>query len=174
MKLSFILSLQSSEISLRTIMASDCEKIRNWKNEHRFSFFFQELITPQMQEEWFCGYLERPDDHMFAVQHMSEMIGCMGFRLIDNPADIYNVILGDPEYGGKGYMSKAMVLMCSYILSISTKDIGLKVLRANPALKWYLKNGFYEVLAHESYVDLQLDTKRFEPCKFKKTCYHLP
>jgi RimJ/RimL family protein N-acetyltransferase len=171
---SYILSLRSSEISLRTIVASDCEKLRGWKNENRLSFFFQELITPQMQEVWFRGYLERANDYMFAVQHANEVIGCMGFRLIDNTADIYNVILGDPEYGGKGYMSRAMALMCSYILSKSTKDIGLKVLRANPALKWYLKNGFYEVLAHDSYFDLKLDTKRFEPCKFQKAFYPLP
>jgi len=174
MKQQFILGLGSDELSLRTIMASDCENLRQWKNNNRFSFFYQELITPQMQEAWFRGYLERADDYMFAVQHNNVVFGCMGFRLINKTADIYNVISGNPDLGGKGYMSKAMVLMCSYILSISIGNIGLKVLRSNPALKWYLRNGFYEVLAHADFFELELDTKRFESCEFQKVVYQVP
>jgi hypothetical protein len=113
-------------------------------------------------------------DNMFVVQHDDIAIGCMGFRLIDGKADVYNVILGNPDYGRKGFMSKALALMCSYILSNSIQNIGLKVLRSNPALNWYLKNGFCEVSAHESFLELEVEIKRYEPCEFQKTFYHVP
>jgi RimJ/RimL family protein N-acetyltransferase len=164
MRQSFILNSNQDEVFLRTIMASDCENIRQWKNENRFSFFFQDIITSQMQEKWFGEYLERVADNMFVVQHDDIAIGCMGFRLIDGKADVYNVILGNPDYGRKGFMSKALALMCSYILSNSIQNIGLKVLRSNPALNWYLKNGFCEVSAHESFLELEVEIKRYEPC----------
>jgi RimJ/RimL family protein N-acetyltransferase len=174
MKQSFILSFESGEVSLCTITASHCETIRLWKNENRFYFFFQELITRPMQEVWFREYFERADDYMFVVQHDNEMIGCMGFRLIDKMADVYNVILGNPAYGGKGFMSKALALMCSYIVSSSTGNVGLKVLRANPALNWYLRNGFYETAVHDSFLELRLDTTRFECCEFHKEFCQFP
>ena len=168
MRQSFILSLAQDEISLRTSTASDCENLRLWKNENRFSFFFQEIITPQMQEVWFKQYLERENDYMFVVQYLGEVIGCMGFRLIDEQADVYNVILGKPEYGGKGIMGKAIALMCRYILQNMTQDIRLKVLRSNPTVKWYLKNRFREIAAPDNYFELKFDPGGFAVDEFQK------
>lgn len=170
----FILDSGVDGLSLRTIFSSDCERMRIWKNEHRLSFFFQELISPQMQAAWYVDYLNRADDYLFVVQHDNFTIGCMGFRLIDKKVDIYNVILGDPDYGGKGYMGKALQLMCSYIMSSYTHSIGLKVLKSNPALNWYLKNGFYRAVARENFLELKLNTKKFHQLKFQKTFIRLP
>ena len=122
-----------------------------------------------MQEKWVREYWEREDDYMFIVQYLREAIGCMGYRLINGKIDIYNVILGKPESGGKGIMSQAIRLMCSHILLSSTNVIGLKVLRSNPALKWYLRNGFKEILTNEDFLDLEFDRINFKPCEFEKT-----
>ena len=62
-------------------------------------FSDQEIITPEAQGRWFKNYQERPDDWMFVVRVEGQTIGCMGFRLIDLEADVYNVILGGPEPG---------------------------------------------------------------------------
>ena len=139
---SFSLHTNSKDILLRSIRPSDLENLRSWKNENRKSFFFQEVISPIMQNMWFEGYLNRSDDYMFIVQSPQYEIGCMGFRLLSGKADIYNVILGNREAGGQGLMSKALNLMCSYIISLSIHEIGLKVLSSNPAVKWYIKNEF--------------------------------
>jgi RimJ/RimL family protein N-acetyltransferase len=168
MNQSFVLRSEAQNITLHTIIASDCESIRRWKNDNRFVFFFQEIITPQMQEEWFRKYRERVDDHMFIVYHGDNPIGCMGYRLIDGEADIYNVILGKPEFGGKGIMSQSLRIMCSYILSGSMQIIKLKVLKSNPALNWYLKNGFREISDQDHFCCLQLNIDGFKSCEIRK------
>lgn len=163
MRQSFTISTQKDDLLLQTVESSDCENLRQWKNANRFSFFFQKIITPQMQEEWFIEYSKRINDYMFVVQYCGVSIGCMGFRLVDGYADVYNVILGNLEYGRKGLMGKALSIMCSYIFLHHTQNIGLDVLRTNPALNWYLKNGFYEDLQQDTFFKLRLSTEKFRP-----------
>jgi hypothetical protein len=153
---------------LRTITVADLENLREWKNAHRFAFFYQAIITPEQQDKWFQGYLERANDYMFVVQRGHEPAGCMGFRLLDQHADIYNVILGRPESGGKGLMSWAMRLMCSFIAADFTRDIGAQVLLSNPARAWYCKNAFCEIVSFDTYVQIQLDWSQFQPCAIQR------
>jgi RimJ/RimL family protein N-acetyltransferase len=129
-------------VSLRTAAVSDGENLRTWKNANRQYFFFQELITPDRQRQWFEGYLARPEDFMFMVLHRGEVAGCMGFRLRDGQADVYNVILGRPELGGRGVMSQGIALMCSFALQRLGCPVVARVLKVNPALNWYGKRGF--------------------------------
>jgi RimJ/RimL family protein N-acetyltransferase len=163
------ISLFSSEsqAALRSITTQDLENLRTWKNEHRAVFFYQRVITPEQQLQWFQGYLERPDDFMFIVSEATQAIGCMGFRIIDQRADIYNVILGRPESGGKGLMSQSIRLMCSYVAAHYSRDIGAQVLSANPARAWYRKNAFRETGVFDNYVQVQLDWQQFCPCSFQ-------
>ena len=66
----------------------------------------------------------------------------MGFRLVDDKIDIYNVILGQEEFAGSGIMSAALRLMIGFIAMKYYHAITAKVLKSNPALTWYIKNGF--------------------------------
>jgi len=158
------LSSPELEITLRTISETDLENLRQWKNANRFSFFFQDIITPEQQRRWFRDYLRRANDYMFIVAHANHAIGCMGFRFIDNIADIYNVIRGDPDWGKRGSMGQAMRLMCSYLISDSKTNIIAQVLLSNPAIVWYQKNGFDRHSEHSNYVEMKLNLSRFEPC----------
>lgn len=161
-------SVADSTVELRTIHQIDNENLREWKNANRFSFFFQDIITPEMQTEWFQKYLARANDFMFIVAYRDQSIGCMGFRMLDHHADIYNVILGRSELGGKGIMGQALQLMCSFIYAKFTREIGLQVLKTNPAVDWYLKNNFIEIADRESHFVLALDLTRFQPHPFKR------
>ena len=161
--------LTSSELdplSLRSIDVSDLENLRRWKNANRFAFFSQELISPEGQARWFDGYRARPDDWMFTVRVAEQPIGCMGFRRLGAAVDIYNVILGDPAMGRRGWMRGGLRLLCSYVASRHTRAIGVQVLRSNPAVHWYEKLGFGEVAGHETFLDLALNFERFQPCSF--------
>ncbi|MCX7838994.1 MAG: GNAT family N-acetyltransferase [Anaerolineae bacterium] len=166
MKDSFGLVSSEFDIALRTITENDLENLRVWKNAHRFAFFYQEIITPEQQIQWFQGYQARANDYMFIVHRAEQTIGCMGFRLLDQYADIYNVIRADPNHPGA--MGNAMRLLCSFIATGFTRDIRARVLVNNPARRWYQHNGFIELIYHDTFVEVQLDWSRFQPCPFEK------
>lgn len=167
MRESFILKSELfPDIELQTSNESDCENLRNWKNANRFSFFYQEIITPEQQRDWFEAYLAREGDYMFIVTYQNRPVGCMGFRMIDREADIYNVILGCREKANQGLMSKAFKLMLSFVYSSFTHAIRLKVLSSNPAVEWYLNRGFRLSGDHENFFSLSLF--EFQPCQVEK------
>lgn len=167
MKEFFSLRSPESEMTLRAISESDLENLRAWKNAHRFAFFYQEIITPEQQQEWFRNYLTRAHDYMFIVECAGEPLGCMGFRIIEQYADIYNVIRARVDQG-KGAMSRALRVLCSFIAADFTRDIRARVLLTNPAREWYRKNAFVEIARHATYVEVQLDWARFQVCPFQK------
>lgn len=163
-----LVSDELDSVTLRGITESDQENLRQWKNANRFAFFFQGIITKQAQSQWFEKYLEREHDWMFIVLVLGQPIGCMGIRLLGAQADVYNVILGNPSMGKRGRMRGALRLMCSYMIARFKCEIGVQVLRSNPALGWYTKLGFRERAANASYVDLELDPTLFRPCSFEE------
>lgn len=143
------------DLELRSIGTDDLENLRGWKNAHRDAFFFKEIITPEGQRKWYQGYLERPDDFMFVICHVGQAIGCIGFRSLGDKIDIYNVIMGTPAMAGKGYMSIALQLMLDEAARrYPDTPLTLMVLKSNPALNWYKKNGFLVSAEHDAYLDL--------------------
>lgn len=146
-----IWSEENKRIRLRTSEIEDQENLRTWKNGHRTSFFYQEIIQPEQQLKWFEGYQSRPDDYMFMVEEMLQEngkttcnpIGCMAFRIEDDDTiDLYNIIRGT-ESMGKVSMKDAMYMMLTYIhQQFPDKKIKCDVLKDNPAVLWYQKCGF--------------------------------
>ena len=130
------------KLTLCSIKKENIEDLRVWKNEHREFFFLKEKINVEQQVIWFDNYLLNPDDFMFVIKKAGLSIGCMGIRWQDNVWDIYNVILGRKEFSSLGMMTKAFNAMLDHAYSIKNSSITLKVLKDNPAVKWYLKNNF--------------------------------
>ncbi len=144
----------NQDLCLRSANAADLENLRNWKNsQHRF-FFNQDLINPEQQQLWFSHFAQRPHDYMLMVCIQSTAIGCMGIRLLNSEWDIYNVILGDATYGRKGHMGRALSTMIDMTLQQSNLPITLKVLKNNPAVGWYLKNGFVSLFEADDHYGL--------------------
>ncbi len=158
-----LVSPEFPALVLRGAGEDDLENLRVWKNSNRESFFFRDTITPEMQTAWFAGYRKRDKDFMFIVRAHEANIGCMAVRLLGETWDIYNVILGKPEEGKKGWMSAALRMMCTYVWP-SGLPIRLKVLCANPAVRWYLRNGFCQVEKRPDHLLLALDRRMFRPC----------
>jgi RimJ/RimL family protein N-acetyltransferase len=157
-------SSEYPEITLRTIAESDLECLRNWKNKNRQYFFFQGMISPADQMRWFEGYLTREHDNMFMVVNDTLDIGCMGIRLLDRECDIYNVILGRPEMGGRRLMTRAFHLMCSYAAAEYKTRLTAKVLLTNPSINWYQQNGFRVVGKHSDHLKIERDQTAYPPC----------
>ena len=157
-------------LQLRTIDPSDCERLRQWKNANRRSFFFQEIIEPEEQRRWYEGYGDRPEDFMFVVEAAGDSIGCMGFRIREGEADVYNVIRGVPD--APGGLSGALRLMCSYAQAQFRCGVVARVLKSNPAVAWYEKNAFAIASEHDTHYLLRLE--RFTPLPFRRTETALP
>ena len=75
---------------------------------------------------------------------------------MDNKWDIYNVILGNPDFGKKGYMTQAIIKMCDIAKKTKNIPITAKVIKDNPALEWYKRNNFEIVTTYENYVEIEL------------------
>lgn len=138
-----------NNVVLRAASTSDLLNLRTWKNNQREFFFHTEVITEAQQQLWFDANQIRPHDYMFIVDVGPCAIGSMGIRLLESKWDVYNVILGDENYAKKGYMSKAFQTMLAFASAQSRLPITLKVLKKNPALNWYKKQGF-EIMSEQS------------------------
>jgi RimJ/RimL family protein N-acetyltransferase len=132
----------SANLALRAAEECDLPALREWKNLQSEFFFFKGHISAEQQTAWFAGFMQRPEDFMFMVDSGVDTIGCMGIRQLDDGWDIYNVILGSAAYSGKGLMSQAFQEMLTFASQRAERPISLKVLKHNPAVGWYQKNGF--------------------------------
>lgn len=139
---SIAVASESHILSLRSASALDLDHLRQWKNAQRMFFFHQDLITEAQQKKWFDGFIQRTNDYMLMVEHNGVPIGCMGIRLQSDEWDIYNVILGNAAYSKQGHMHRAFKAMLRMAQAQCALPITLKVLKQNPAVDWYLKNGF--------------------------------
>lgn len=127
---------------LQSITQNDLENLRIWKNTNVSSFFYKDIISPKQQALWFHNYLLREFDYMFMVKDTNKnSIGCLGFRLIDNYIDLYNVIRGNRSTLHTS-MENAMYIMLNYITKSFCYPIQCDVLKNNPAVSWYRKCGF--------------------------------
>jgi len=149
-------------VRLRSAGPGDLERLRSWKNGAKESFFHKGDINELMQRAWFAGYLERADDFMFIVECEGRDAGCLGFRLHDDAADIYNVIAA-PEKRGQGVMTAALRLLCSHIGARHTKSIGCAVIKGNPALRFYECCGFRLSADRGDHDRLAFDWNAFRP-----------
>ena len=141
-------------LRLRAANEDDLENLRQWKNDHRAFFFHKMVISPEQQRAWFNTFKTRSDDFMFIVEVNNSAIGCMGIRLLGEVWDIYNVILGLPDYRKKGYMGKALQAMLNFAQSGNHCPMTLQVLQSNPAVAWYKKNGFVITGEHSDHFSM--------------------
>ena len=141
--------VEPCRVWLRSADARDLENLRNWKNRDREFFFHTDEISAEHQEKWFQAYQARADDFMFIILAGETPAGCMGVRMTgERTWDVYNVILGASELRGSGLMSHALQAMLRFALSRHRARITLKVLKDNPAVAWYRKNGFVVAAEH--------------------------
>ena len=142
--------------SMRTIGADDIEPLRCWKNEHRQFFFYKEIITGEQQQAWYRRWSQEMHDHMFIIEAENRSVGCIGARLFQNTVDVYNVIFGNKQFGGKGIMSEALCATVAFSqLLYPGLLVCVRVLQTNPAIGWYERNGFARITANDEYVTMK-------------------
>ena len=154
MNKNILITENSKFVRLRAANYCDIGLLREWKNSNKKSFFYQQDISMVQQSEWFLAYKQRENDYMFIVEEIIDdryiPIGCMGFRLLDNYIDLYNIIRGTKSNNGVS-MHEAMYIMLNFICKEWDTSIKCDVLKDNPAVNWYLKCGF-DILENKDYL----------------------
>lgn len=137
------INISYNDLCLKSITKDDIDLLRFWKNQNKESFFHKAVISKGAQKRWFRKYSGREDDYMFIIYKKGIPVGCIGFRVIGDYLDLYNLII-DYRQRGFGYMKEALRILILKIKNSRYKKliISVRVLKDNPAVKWYLKNGF--------------------------------
>jgi len=144
------------KFTLRSVLKTDAEVLRKWKNDHKEFFFHKQEISKEEQEKWIESLNARKDDHMFIIMDNETPIGSVGTRLYQEFVDIYNVILGDKSYKGKHVMTHAVWATVAFSnLVFVNKPVRVRVLRSNPAIKWYEKIGFNTIDYFDDHIFMQ-------------------
>lgn len=141
-------------LELRSAGEADLERLRQWKNEQRQFFFHQEKISVDQQRQWYESFEKRPNDLMLMTVYEHQVFGCMGIRWREDHWDIYNVILGLQDFGGRGLMGLAFSALLDYAAALKPAHITLQALKHNPAVNWYQKQGFIITETQESYFSM--------------------
>src|SRR5690554_6166538 len=101
-------------LTLRSANESDLEHLRTWKNKEKQFFYHQSDISETQQKQWFEAFKTRPNDFMFMTVFEGQEFGCMGIRFKENYWDVYNVIVGRTEFGGRGLMGHSFAAMLEF------------------------------------------------------------
>ena len=148
---------------LRLVDWPDAEHMRQWKNTHKQSFFHKLDITPEQQSAWFAAYMKRPDDHNYAVEERVgerwEPVGLLAARMLDGTVDVYNVMRGQRTQANLVHMGQMLWRFCGDVARHYDQPITCKVLINNPAISWYLENGFSQLAQAEDHVVLCYQSK---------------
>lgn len=66
----------------------------------------------------------------------------MGYRIIDDEIDLYNIIRGEHSINKEATMKKAMYILLNFVFDRYDMRIKCDVLKDNPAVEWYKSCGF--------------------------------
>lgn len=141
---STFLEHDGQQLEVRPIRANDIETLRVWKNANRQAFFYKNEISFEQQKVWFESFSEIRDQKMFLLEQSGQPIGCVGFRVVrSREVDLFNLILGEVAYRGRGLMSMAYQSLEKKLSSLGVVRIEAKVIPSNhKAIAFYLKQEF--------------------------------
>lgn len=116
--------LQSGEVVLRPVEASDAELLRRWRGRGDVRIWFGDTgkIDADAQQVWMTRYLEKKDDAMFIIALDQENgderpVGAVAIYDIDRKggtAEYGRVMIGDNAARGKAVAERASRILCDW------------------------------------------------------------
>ncbi|MGI9356797.1 MAG: GNAT family N-acetyltransferase [Rhizobiaceae bacterium] len=145
--------LQTGDVILRPIKATDAELLRRWRGRDDVRIWFGDTgkVDTAAQQAWMTRYLAKKDDAMFIIG-----LERNGNKLPVGAVAIYDInqVAGTAEYGrvmigedvarGKAVAERASSLLCNWALGdLGLKRIVLWVIKENQrAIDLYERLGF--------------------------------
>ena len=141
--------IRGSKTRMRALERDDLPHFVHWINDPETRRFMNIRYPISMVEEekWWEGFLERKNDHIFAIETKDgTYIGNIGLHGIEreNRRAQLGIIIGDKRFWGKGYGTDAIRALLNWAFSyLNLNRISLTVYAYNErAIRCYRKAGF--------------------------------
>ncbi len=150
---------QGKEFCVQPATENELEYLRNWKNENRFSFHYQEVISSSQQKAWFEKFVLDKNSQIYILFLQERPVACVGYRYGKTQRDVelFNLICGAPEYQGSGLMKTFFDSTRMALQSKGISQIHLEVLKSNQrGVAWYLRQGFITIREEKTFFEMTL------------------
>lgn len=157
--------LKGEHIVLRPLKLTDWEKTIQWRNNmtiKQLAMMHPFPITEMVEKEWYENIMKSKSDHTvyFTITLLNdEPIGFISLTNINHTHrnSYLGIVIGEPEWQGKGYGKEAMQLVLHYAFNtLNLNKVLLEVVEINSnAIQLYKNLGFVEegVLKQQFYSD---------------------
>jgi ribosomal-protein-alanine N-acetyltransferase len=112
----------------------------------------KKVFTESLGESFlYDEFLLNPFAHYFVYEVNKEVVGYIGFRAIDEHAEVMNFCM-DPEYQGQGLGTELFNYSVDFLQSIGVKSMLLEVRKSNKkAQAFYERFGFVKSHVRKNY-----------------------
>jgi hypothetical protein len=115
------LVLKGYGVTLKRLTHDKIELVRNWRNDPKIqqTMFFQDYITPEMQEKWFSR-INNENNYYFIVAYNDEEIGLINIKDIDyeKKTGETGVFIYEDRYLGTDISYRAHLVMFDYVFNV--------------------------------------------------------
>ncbi|MFO1479559.1 MAG: GNAT family N-acetyltransferase [Turneriella sp.] len=134
-----MLSLHQFHLQLRRVQPDDLEEIRQGRNTDsvRKNHIYQQLITPDMQNDWFVRTL-KPENYYFVIVKRGKKIGLVHVSNIreDLSCADYGLFLWDAAYrGSRVPLLTTLLILDFFFVQVQVTMLTGKVLKSNAAIQ---------------------------------------
>lgn len=142
--------LTGPRVVLRPLERRDLPLTREWRNENRAWFFDDRVITDDMHQAWFAGYLQRSNDIVFVIhrsgddEHPVGQIALYDIEQTAGTAECGRLIIGPRDARGAGFASEAIRLVADWAFgTLGLSEVVAHVRDTNMAsLRAFVHAGF--------------------------------
>lgn len=146
-----------NNLSVRLATIDDMERIYLWSNDSitRQNSFHSEPIVWKSHKSWFIDKLKSEESTFYIIEYKHNPIAFVRFDKKEET--IIGITIG-PEYRGKGFADKCILMACNEYKK-QNNDVIFAYIRINniPSQKAFLKAGFLHV--NETVINGQLSYK---------------
>lgn len=140
------------EIYLRALTLADARVSYKWRNNPKVwkytNFHLSGQITHKIEERWLRDVLKKTDQKRFAIclKKDDRYIGNIQLTNIDGFSADFHLVIGDPEYWGKGIGQEATAIILDFaFFELCLSEVILTVDTDNKAaIAIYKKKGFVD------------------------------
>lgn len=137
-------------IRIRPLEYKDLELLRGWRNNTDNCNYLSKIsyISSEMQQKWFEGTFETPNEYIFAIEERKELNRLVGSLALYNVTDIDGefgkILIGDNAAHGKKVGVNSLIAL----LSIGFNELNINVIYLHvyedniAAVKVYSQVGF--------------------------------